>query len=76
MFKALLHHLGRAVDKKGRELFTPGNDCREETEAEVTELDERLESIERRLQALDDKIDDEARRLEEKIDQPDWRERR
>lgn len=52
MFHALLHHLGRAVDKKGREIFAD-RDCRSETEAEVRELEARLESIERRLRALE-----------------------
>lgn len=71
MFKALLHHLGRAVDTKGRELFADG-DCRAETAAEVEELEERLA----RLEAKIEELEAEDKRIEEKVDQPDWRERR
>jgi hypothetical protein len=64
MFNALLHHLGRAVDQKGRTVFADP-DCRAETVAEVEALEHRISELERALEAV-----------VERIDQPDWRERR
>lgn len=70
-FKALLHHLGRAVDAKGRELFNDP-DCRAETLAELEDLESRIAKLEARIEAVAEHVED----VEAKVDQPDWRERR
>jgi sugar (pentulose or hexulose) kinase len=56
MFQALLHHLGRAVDSKGRELWS-GTDCEAETVAEVDALDQRLRHMAERIDALEEKTE-------------------
>lgn len=70
MFKALLHHLGRAIDRKGRELWAD-TDCEAETRSEVDELEERLDAIDARFERLDERLAQLAandERIEGKID--------
>lgn len=84
-FKALLHHLGRAVDANGRELFAQA-DSRAETVDDVRQLESLLNSyaikiaaLEARADAADKRIEAVAEHVEDveaKVDQPDWRERR
>lgn len=51
---ALIHHLGRAMDKDGRPVLAD-SDCHAETVADVEALEERIARLERRIAPVDER---------------------